>query len=1084
MDPFKKPSGTTGVIFAPLRKPVQTEIAPKVISRIQEINNNPKDYVYISGKNFSGTVLESEPVKYLLFADISGSNDGAAAGLIEYYKIFATSLPNGFFRPFGPQVGQNHALLAYSGLSISSTPWDDIKASQFNSGTYSNLIIQGIRAQQSPFILLIQSDGEISDFPTFCGFLRSGEGVSKMELCRGMYVLFSNHTTAITKSSVERQLIEILGTSLNNAIPFEFVLDRKTREIVPNVLATIGGWQSNSCYKIPEEHLVWDDLIFSKNITKFQLAKLFWHMKELHPYVSNFTKQIKNLLSVNPEKATMLRDNLAYARIYGTLMTFWGITKDSCSLFEELVELKKKVQTVGEKEPWEFVKNVENSRVTVAQLHASSKTTTDLPLVKMIEILQPVKTNSDLITGMKNFLSDVKSKAKGELVGILDDLLNGAREDDAEVSLSLDKIVEDMVGYIQLVGVTRAEILDAVKDSSGTVLHSWITNNFQKIQFVSGRNLPKGAIPIAIPSADVKTHRLSLSLIFNQFSLKLNERQTYVLAMILILTNGIPGMLKRIAENAILDDGKYTVRQMGLKGVFEIDPMFLAVKVSKMVNMMFTLYGDRMFKDVEENIREMLSYTFSLFDVAYFLRDLTTKEPFVNVMRIVPFVPTAESGTLIPIIKPMESNAERAKFLNDVSYAGHPKERANTFITEAEHGLITRLSTRGISALTVMLFDFGGFYAYSHKPLRTNFLRQLRQIIKRSWIEGCDQSYYLSVKNKWKALGYADIPIVENESEALELLAKYAGSAGKIVHFVEEEVEIPIPIKEVLKRQAFQSRFPYSSKFWELVISSNNPSYALFVELIRENSIERLNPSDFPKYTIRTHNNRAIYNGEFSLTTTDDELDLFYSRLLCLAIERRKAQTIPKSSQESFGPGEQAFDVDFGIEYCPCCFVGLRPKTGSELSCGHIICQECTIRMAEYKPGDFVELWKHQCPLCRTQIPFVPGRFGSQLANSKLKKNVIYRFCELGDCAQLFDAGERTCIYNIDQFPARCELHRVKNRFNCPNCNQSLEYAGGCRLFRCCVFGYHGCGHDNGRKCTHGGLCGHQWQIEQEQGTL
>jgi len=967
---------------------------------------------------------------------------------------------------------------------MTSVPWNDIKASHFNAGTYSNLIIQGIRAQQSPFILLIQSDGAFSDFPILCNFLRSGEGIAKMEKCRGMCVLFSSHTDATTKSSVERQLIEILSSSLNNAIPFEFVLDRKTREIVPNVLATIGGWQSTSCYKIPEEHLVWDDLIFSKNITKFQFAKLFWHMKELHPYVSKFIQQIRSLLSVNPEKASMLRDNLAYARIYGTLMTLWGITKDSCSLFDELSELKKKVQTVGENEPWEFVKNVENTRVMVAQLLASEETTTDLPVARMIEVLQPVKINSDLVTGMKNFLSDVKSKAKGELVGILDDLLNGAREDDAEIALSLDKIVEDMVGYIQLVDVTRSEANDAVKDSSGTVLHSWITNNSQKIQFVSGRTLPRGAIPIAIPSADVKTHRLSLSLIFNQFSLKLNERQTYVLAMILILTNGIPGMLKRISENAILDDGKYTVRQMGLRGVFEIDPLFCSVKVSKLVNMMFTLYGDRMFKDVEDGIREMLSYTFSLFDVAYFLRDIITKEPFVNVNRTVPFVPKAESGTLIPIIKPVESDAERAKFLSDVSYAGHPQQRANTFITEAENRLITQLSTRGISALTVMLFDFGGFYAYSHKPLRTNFLRQLRQIIKRSWIEGCDQSYYMSVKNKWKALGYSDIPIAENEAQALELLAKYAGNAGKIVHFIEEQVDIAIPIKEVLKRQAFQSRFPYSSKFWDLVTSSNNPSYALFVDLIRENSTERLNPSDFPKYAIRTHDNRAIYNGEFSLTMTDDELDVFYSRLLRLAIERRKAQTASKSSHETFGPGEQAFDVDFGIEYCPCCFVGFRPKTGAELTCGHLICQECTVRMAEYKPGDFVELWKHQCPLCRTSIPFVPGRFGSQLANSKLNKNVIYRFCELGDCAALFDAGERTCIYNIDQFPARCELHRAKNRFNCPNCRQSLEYAGGCRLFRCCIFGYHGCGFDNGRKCSHGGLCGHQWQIEQEQGPL
>ena len=107
----------------------------------------------------------------------------------------------------------------------------------------------------------------------------------------------------------------------------------------------------------------------------------------------------------------------------------------------------------------------------------------------------------------------------------------------------------------------------------------------------------------------------------------------------------------------------------------------------------------------------------------------------------------------------------------------------------------------------VMTFDFDGFYAYSFKPNRTNFLRQLRQIVKKSWIDSVDQQYYLSVKKKWQELGYSDIPIAENEDQAIKLLKAYLGVADKIIHYVDEEVDINFPMKEIWKRQAFQSRF-------------------------------------------------------------------------------------------------------------------------------------------------------------------------------------------------------------------------------------------------------------------------------------
>ena len=149
MNPFGVVNAATNVLFAP-RKVVQTEVAPKVISRLQEINNHPGKHIYIHGKCLEGdTVLPSEPVKYLVLADISGSNDCAAAGLLAYYQSLATDLPNGFFHPFGPAANQQHPLLAYSGMPMNRVSWSQIKPGQFNTGTFPNLMIDAYRARQA-----------------------------------------------------------------------------------------------------------------------------------------------------------------------------------------------------------------------------------------------------------------------------------------------------------------------------------------------------------------------------------------------------------------------------------------------------------------------------------------------------------------------------------------------------------------------------------------------------------------------------------------------------------------------------------------------------------------------------------------------------------------------------------------------------------------------------------------------------------------------------------------------------------------------------------------------------------------------
>ena len=231
------------------------------------------------------------------------------------------------------------------GRSMYSIIWDDVRGSDFRTGTYPYLLIDCIEKQTSPYVLIIQSDGEISNFNEFCTYLR-GRGSVKLELCRGMYVLFSKHTTVTTKNAVQNQLTEILSSVTQTATPFEFVLDDPRRnQIIGELITRVALWQANSSYQMPNGSLIWDDMIFNRNITKYNLAKQFKFQSVLLPYIEKFCKQVKSLLTTNAEKATMLQYNLAYARLYGTFMMFWGQNKDSCSLYDQFLQLKAKNPT-------------------------------------------------------------------------------------------------------------------------------------------------------------------------------------------------------------------------------------------------------------------------------------------------------------------------------------------------------------------------------------------------------------------------------------------------------------------------------------------------------------------------------------------------------------------------------------------------------------------------------------------------------------------------------------------------------------------------------------------------------------------
>lgn len=190
---------------------------------------------------------------------------------------------------------------------------------------------------------------------------------------------------------------------------------------------------------------------------------------------------------------------------------------------------------------------------------------------------------------------------------------------------------------------------------------------------------------------------------------------------------------------------------------------------------------------------------------------------------------------------------------------------------------------------------------------------------------------------------------------------------------------------------------------------------------------------------------------------------------------------------------------------CPCSAWKMNP-----LDCSHYICPDCSPNMTpDYNPGDFIEPFRHNCPICR--IPITPKKFKEFCCVSlpwfnswdKFMGNetfdftqFIYRFCR--DCGDVFEAGNNTCEDHRDTFPEQCEECRTPLFFNCPNCEIQLQHAGGCSIIRCCIHGYHGCpdeefydyetnsyeypdDYPEELKCNHGGCCGCVFDINPEQ---
>jgi hypothetical protein len=181
---------------------------------------------------------------------------------------------------------------------------------------------------------------------------------------------------------------------------------------------------------------------------------------------------------------------------------------------------------------------------------------------------------------------------------------------------------------------------------------------------------------------------------------------------------------------------------------------------------------------------------------------------------------------------------------------------------------------------------------------------------------------------------------------------------------------------------------------------------------------------------------------------------------------------------------------------CPICMVPIRNPYDNRhkryyikimKNCGAAFHIECLENWIRYEPGDEIIAAKSQCPVCFEQLNF---RDCVDISKFNFKTH-MYTKCVR--CEEIFAdelVGQQHCARIINTYHTRnvicppCYRKFDKNSvlptqlFKCPNCSAQHEFAGGCQILTCCLYGTDKCN----KGCDHGStdamsFCGFKWKF-------
>jgi hypothetical protein len=139
---------------------------------------------------------------------------------------------------------------------------------------------------------------------------------------------------------------------------------------------------------------------------------------------------------------------------------------------------------------------------------------------------------------------------------------------------------------------------------------------------------------------------------------------------------------------------------------------------------------------------------------------------------------------------------------------------------------------------------------------------------------------------------------------------------------------------------------------------------------------------------------------------------------------------------------------------CSLCDTGHKCKSPA-IRCNHEYCTHCIDELQRYKPGDFVDNYKHQCPECRQALILNPCdefhkqiiEYGTKQVDNKYVSDDYYRFCL--QCKKVINAGSKSCHIDRERLRPDCNECDPFVRTRICKCGCLLEWDSGCQHIKC-----------------------------------
>lgn len=677
-----------------------------------------------------------------------------------------------------------------------------------------------------------------------------------------------------------------------------------------------------------------------------------------------------------------------------------------------------------------------------------------------------------------NWISLEKKSSTGLKNQCLTKLIDESYNKDVEYLQLINQLDSMVIGYLQFpsINITKNEILNIIKDGSCGELVKFLNKNIINSKFIGRKKTEKiqnqGMLIIKPPgkNENLETYKVyarkSLQTLFYQFGNYLLEGNRVFIAGLKIISTenlNIQPFIYESFKSAVFNDSEYSFRMLGFDThheTLEIPDMMWNPPIMRLIAQCAISFPIELFGDMTPQKEELISILASFLKVQNMIKtfkqfsyEITTIKYETNSNNKI------EVGDLVRILSwenEIQPNLPAVGTVLSIKKKKGIVEYKIEFLDKQ----INTDDTRRLTADKLVLL----------KKSPTDILKSTINSIL----------IYLQIQGEKGNLG----PDMKLDAMKTSLRDEYDFMITNLISYHQINNKNLVDNLKRLKKLSVLSVTKFvihkmtdftirNSIFnWKSKIVTNMKAIEVKTKITDDAMLQILRykmgiNEELQKmlkhgtsFTKNTHINCSSI--DYEIINEDIQTISFKSEGLLYHINKPEIETIITEFRKQLETTKIKGCLVSNIKQCPVCYTEDNIRNFSYYpECHHMICMTCQdsiTNLTQYKPGDFVKPYAHQCTTCRHMVchePQIKEAFHRHHNNPP--SNIKFRFCSHTDCHQLFEY-QLHCGGDESTVPLYCEQHRIidETAKNCPQCNMLVSKTEGCDHMEC-TCGAHWC---------------------------